>query len=150
MQSKIVDVDNLKERFRHLYDLANNSDSGRLVPIVEEMKQIGFTLGLCYKRRLLPSKVCPHRHNRDGAIIDGKDAMNIWNLVDQVGVSVDLWRDAQAFEEPDDRPNESAYIQLAKCEPTLTVFQTGQVEVASVACSHWTQALLAALVGKVR
>ena len=137
-----------KDRFDALYVQAQ-SESQRLVPIIEEMNELGKILNMHYQRKVPFKKVAPHRHNRDGQVISGAEAMKIWNDVDKVGVSSSLWLDATAFEELPSRPNEKRFLELCKCDPHLASYVEGEIEVASVACSHWNQALASAEGGKV-
>ena len=55
---------------------------------------------------------------------------------------MDLLKDATAFEEPLSRVSEKAYLQKCKNDPRLpSNVVPGQVEISSVACSHFAQAL---------
>ena len=148
MQSVPQTMEDLKQQFDDLYMEATTQEGSRLVPICDQLKVLGIELNMAYRRKLRLGKVCPHRDNRDGAMASGKESMNIWNDIDKVGVSADLYRDATAFEEPSDRPNETKWIQLTKNDEHLVEYRKGDVEVASVACSHWNQALYSAAAGK--
>jgi hypothetical protein len=93
--------------------IANTTDheGARIVSDYAEIVAMGLKNGLCYKRTLLPHQVGVHRKNRDGAMVSGREAAQIWDDVDRVGVAPDLFKDATAFEEPPDRDNEIKFIK---------------------------------------
>jgi len=127
----------------------NASEDSRIVADYAEIVDMGFKHGLLYKRKLTPDQGGVHRGNRDGAVVCGRAVAQIWDDVDRVGVSPDLFRDATSFEEPPNRENEIKFIKRCECDEFLVVPIPGDIQVSSVACSHWNQALRMALAGKV-
>ena len=74
-----------------LYRKTTTEYESRLVPVIDRMKILGKQLGMGYTRKLRFKAVIPHRRNRDGAMASSKEALNIWDDIDRVGVSVDLY-----------------------------------------------------------
>jgi hypothetical protein len=127
----------------------NESEDSRIVADYAEIVAMGFKHNLIYKRKLHPDQVGVHRRNRDGAMVCGRAAAQIWDDVDRVGVAPDLFRDATSFEEPPNKENEIKFIKRCECDEFLAVPIPGDIQVSSVACSHWNQALRMALAGMV-
>ena len=138
-----------KENFNNLYSFAMNEESARIVPIYKQLVDIGFKLNLIYKRRVLSTKVGAHRRNRDGAMVNGREALGLWDQVDLIGVDQDLFKDATAFEEPAHRPNEIEFLKLCKADDCFRNYTEGEIEISATACTHWNQALAAADAGLV-
>ena len=138
-----------KDDFRALYNQALNEESARIVPIYAEMLELGTKYHMGYTRNLKPSQVGVHRKNRDGTMVNGREALAIWDDIDRTGVSPDLYKDATAFEEPPDRVNEKMFIRICRNDSNLRNYRPGEIEVSSVACSHWNQALASAEAGLV-
>ena len=124
-----------------LVDLAVSGDDTRIVPLYAEIVELGFKHGLLYKRKCKTKNVGVHRKNRDGAMVCGKESMNIWDEVDRIGVCPDLFKDATAFEEPPDRVNEKAFLIRCAADKHLRKYKPGDIQISSIACSHWNQAL---------
>ena len=80
----------------------------------------------------------------------GQEAMNIWDDVDRVGVCTDLFKDATAFEDPASRINETEFLRRCATDKYLCDYKAGDIQVSSVACTHWNQALGAAEVAMAR
>ena len=99
MVAKISMAD-AKAEFDALYKQATTEDESRLVLVIDRLKVLGKQLGMGYTRKLPFKAVIPHRRNRDGAMASSKEALNIWDDIDRVGVSLDLYKDAKCFEEP--------------------------------------------------
>ena len=134
----------LKPDFDALYASALKQEGARIVPIYKQILECGFKYNMVYKRRVLPKKVGVHRRNRDGAMVNGSEALRLWDQVDVIGVDPDLFKDATAFEEPSHRPNEIEFLKLCQTDDCLRKYTAGEVEVSAVACTHWNQALAAA------
>jgi hypothetical protein len=128
---------------------ATGSEESRIVADYAEIVDMGFAHNLLYKRKLRPDHVGVHRKNREGAMVSGSAAAQIWDDVDRVGVAPDLFRDATSFEEPPNKENEIKFIKRCECDDFLVVPIPGDIQVSSVACSHWNQALRMALAGMV-
>jgi hypothetical protein len=135
----------MKLEFRKLYKRALEEEESRIVPLWAEMVKLGLGLNMVYKRKALPTKVGVHRRNRDGAIVSGRESMGIWDDIDKIGVSPDLYKDATAFEEPSSRINEIEFLKLCKSDESLRNYSSGEIEISAVACSHWNQALAGAM-----
>ena len=126
-----------------------NNEGARIVSDYAEIVEMGLKCGLLYKRPLPPDQVGVHRKNRDGAMVSGREANKIWDDVDRVGVSPDLFKDATSFEEPPNRENEIQFLKRCECDDFLPVPNPGDIQTSSVACSHWNQALRQAEAGMV-
>ena len=126
-----------------------DKEESRIVSDYAEIVAMGFKHNLIYKRNLRPNQVGVHRKNRDGAMVSGREAAQIWDDVDRVGVAPDLFRDATAFEEPPNKENEIKFIKRCECDDFLPIPNPGDIQVSSVACSHWNQALRMAQAGMV-
>jgi hypothetical protein len=72
--------------------------------------------------------------------------MQIWDNIELVGVEPDLFKDATCFEEDDARLNEIKFMKLTAQDDLLAPCK-GKLEASSVACSHFNQALYAAVCG---
>jgi hypothetical protein len=138
-----------KENFENLYNFAMNEESARIVPIYKQLVDIGLQLNMVYKRRVPAKKVGAHRRNRDGAMVNGREALNLWDQVDLIGVDADLFKDATAFEEPSHKPNEIEFLKLCAADDCLRNYEPGEIEISAVACTHWNQAIAAADAGVV-
>lgn len=138
-----------KQDFRDLYNKALKEADSRIVPIWAELLKLGFKYNMVYKRKVIPRKSGVHKKNRDGAMVCGRESMAIWDDIDRVGVSPDLYKDATAFEEPAARTNEIEFLKLCKSDECLRNYAPGEIEISAVACSHWNQALAAAQEGLV-
>ena len=124
-------------------------EDARIVPLYAEIVAEARKANLLYSRRIVSSHVGVHRKNREGAMISGLQAMKLWDEIDRVGVCPDLFSDATAFEEPRSRINEAAFLERCKGDSNLRKYNPGDIEVSSVACSHWNQAIGAAEAGLV-
>jgi hypothetical protein len=122
---------------------ADTNQDAAIVSIYQKIKELGLKVGLVEHRRIGIDKVRVHRHNRDGVMVSGREAMIILGDVNRIGVSMDLLKDATAFEEPRTRINENAFIAKTQLDKYLATYVAGQVHVSSVACSHFNQALMA-------
>jgi hypothetical protein len=131
--------------------IANTTDheGARIVSDYAEIVAMGLKCGLLYKRTLLPNQVGVHRKNRDRAMVSGRESAQIWDDVDRVGVAPDLFKDATSFEEPPNRENEIKFIKRCEVDEFLPIPNPGNIQVSSVACSHWNQALRQAQAGMV-
>ena len=130
-----------------LIDKALTEEGTRIVQLYSDIKTIGMKCGLLYKRKVKSCFVGVHRHNRDGAMVSGREAMSIWDDIDRIGVAPELYQDATAFEEPYDKQNEKAFLTRCAADPHLRAYAQGEVQISSVACSHWNQAIAAAEAG---
>ena len=148
MVAKISMAD-AKAEFDALYKQATTEDESRLVLVIDCLKIWGKQLGMGYTRKLPFKAVIPHRRNRDGAMALSKEALNIWDDIDRVGVSVDLYKGATCFEEPQSRDNETKFLELCAMDPMLPDYKKGEIECASVACTHWNISLASAEEQKV-
>jgi hypothetical protein len=99
----------------------NASEDSRIVADYAEIVDMGFKHGLLYKRKLTPDQGGVHRGNRDGAVVCGRAVAQIWDDVDRVGVSPDLFKDATSFEEPPNKENEIKFIKRCECDEFLVV-----------------------------
>ena len=131
--------------------IANTTDEegARIVSDYAEIVAMGFKYGLLYKRNVPPNQVGVHRNNRDGAMVSGRESAQIWDDVDRVGVAPDLFKDATSFEEPPNRENEIKFIKRCEVDEFLPIPNPGDIQVSSVACSHFNQALRQAKAGMV-
>ena len=93
------------------------------------------------------SQVGVHWKNRDQAMCSGREALAIWDQVELTGVSPDLYRDATCIEEQG--ASEEKFIQLCANDEHLRKYTSGEIEASAIACSHWNQALAAAVAGLV-
>ena len=69
--------------------------------------------------------------------------MNVLDTVDAVGYDPSCHSDATAFEEGPQRLNEKQCVPLSESDESLKTFKYGDIEAASVACTHFTQAIAA-------
>jgi hypothetical protein len=119
-----LDVYKLLLKYPDLVEkIANTMDEedSRIVSDYAEIVAMGFKYNLLYKRTLRPNEVGVHRKNRDGAMVSGREANKIWDDVDRVGVSPDLFKDATSFEEPPNKENEIKFIKRCECDEFLVV-----------------------------
>ena len=142
--------DSKYSEIKALIEKVTGCEASRIVPIYEEIRELGFKHGLVYKRTIAFGQVGAHRKNREGAMVSGQEAMNIWDDVDRVGVCTDLFKDATAFEEPASRINETEFLRRCATDKYLRDYKAGDIQVSSVACTHWNQALGAAEVAMAR
>ena len=126
-----------------------NNEGARIVSDYAEIVAMGLKCGLLYKRPLLPDQVGVHRKNRDGAMVCGRESSQICDELDRVGVAPDLFKDATSFEEPPNRENEIMFIKRCEGDEFLPIPNPGDIQVSSVACSHFNQALRQAKAGMV-
>jgi hypothetical protein len=136
-------------RFQELYNVACNDEESLIVPIYAEMVAIAKDINLGYFRMMKCTQVGVHWKNRDQAVCSGREALTLWDEVDKVGVAPDLWRDATAIEEHGDRMSETKFFQICDNDPHLRKFEFGEIEASAIACSHWNQAVAAALANVV-
>jgi len=125
-----------------IYEIESRSDAP-IVSLYDQIKDKGLELGLLEYRVTPIERVGVHRHNRDGVMVSGKEAMLILTDVIRVGVSMDLLKDATAFAEPQSRVNVNAFIAKTDADKLLARYNADQILVSSVACSHFNQALAA-------
>jgi hypothetical protein len=147
-----LDVPKLLLKYQDLAEkIANviDEEDSRIVSDYAEIVAMGVKYNLLYKRTLRPNEVGVHRKNRDGAMVSGRETNKIWDDVDRVGVSPDLFKDATSFEEPPNRENEIQFLKRCECDDFLPVPNPGDIQTSSVACSHWNQALRQAEAGMV-
>jgi len=123
-------------------EIERNGDSA-IVSLYDQIKAKGLELGLLEYRVVPIERVGVHRHNRDGVMVSGKEAMLIMAQVVRFGVAVDLLKDATAFAEPASRVNVKAFIAKTDADKLLARYNADQIQVSSVACSHFNQALAA-------
>ena len=109
---------------------------------IDLQKAFGLQDKLLYNRKVALANTGVHIDNRDGTMVSSAEALKVLDGVCAVGVDMDLLKDATAFEEPLSRVSEKAYLQKCKNDPRLpSNVVPGQVEISSVACSHFAQAL---------
>ena len=138
-----------KARFQELYDKASKGEESHIVPLYSEMVQLGKALLMGYTRVMHSSQVGVHWKNRDQAMCSGREALAIWDQVELTGVSPDLYRDATSIEEHGERLSEQKFIPLTANDEYLREYTFGEIEASAIACSHWNQALAAAVAGLV-
>ena len=126
-----------------------NNEGARIVSEYAEIVRMGLECGLLCKQVLLANQVGVHRKNRDGAMVCGRESSQIWDELDRVGVAPDLYKDATSFEEPPNRENEIKFIKRCEVDEFLPIPNPGDIQVSSVACSHFNQALRQAKAGMV-
>ena len=126
---------------KRLVDEAKDQPSSRIVGLYDHIKAVGSRLNLRYVRRFFPEQIDVHRFNRETEIISGQHAMQIWNDIDSMGFCADLVKDATAFEEPPSRINEKEFIRKCEADDPLITPAPGTVEISTVACSHFSQAM---------
>ena len=134
----------LQAEIQKLIDQALSSQDARIVPIYAEIVELGLKCGLLYKRKAPSKTVGVHRGNREGEMVSGSAAHTIWDEVDRVGVCPDLFKDATSFEEPQSRINETKFLERCATDKLLREYKLGDIQLSSVACSHWNQAIGAA------
>ena len=136
-------------RIQQILAQVNEGVDDHIVSSFNQIRTLGIQDKLLYKRKVRISSVGVHRANRDGSMISGQESMKILDEVCSVGVDLDLLKDAMSFEEPPSRVNEKAFMQKCANDPRLpSCIEPGQIEVSSVACSHFNQALHSADEGK--
>ena len=112
--------------------------------VVEALK-----VGLAYERVWRIEHCIVHRKNRDGLICTGSRVHEILDKIDRTGVSLSQVRDATSMEGAEDRINEKYFILKVDGDPTLPRYIVGSGQTASLACSHFVQALKAIEEGMV-
>ena len=121
-----------------------DKEDNQIIRIYNDIKRFGAADKLVRFKQQIPFKsVGGHRHNRGGLICGGNDALTVLDTVDSVGYDPDVHRDATAFEEGPKRLNEKAFIELSEQDDKLSTYKLGDMEYASVACTHFNQALAA-------
>ena len=126
---------------KSLVDAARDQPLSRIVGLYDQIKALGSRLNLLYTRRFFPMEIGVHRFNRETEMISGQHSMQIWNDIDSMGFCADLVKDATAFEEPPSRINEKEFIQKCETDALLVTPAPGTIEVSTVACSHFSQAM---------
>ena len=120
-----------------------------IVSLYNVIKQLAIADKIIYQRRVPTGSIGVYRDNRDGTMVSGQEALKVLDDVCSVGIDLDLIKDATAFEEPASRVNEKAFLR--KCEndhrlPSEMV--EGCIEISSVSCTHFTQAMNMIIEGK--
>ena len=126
---------------------AMTEEASRIVAIYNEIVVMAKRDKLIYTRRVHSKCVGVHRKNREGSMVSGREAMRILDDIDKVGVTLDLLKDATAFEEPETRINESKFLVKCATDDFLANYDRGSIEVSSVSCSHFNQAMAAVIDG---
>ena len=121
--------------------------SAAILKIYNQIKKEAVADKLWYVRSFSPKQVGVHLMNRGKYMVSGPASHEIGDKVDGVGFDADMLRDATAFEEPENRANEAAFLKLVEMDEHLARFRKGDIEVSSVACSHYNQFLAAAIDG---
>ena len=70
----------------------------RSCSLYAEFKELAKDDNLWMEREIDIRKIIPHIDNREGAMGNGGEAMQVWNYIDNSGVIPELWDDATAFE----------------------------------------------------
>ena len=126
---------------------AESQADTRCVETYNDIKKIGKEDGLVVRKFIPWFRMAVHRHNREGLIVNGDDASEIWNMIDDLGLDPDLYADATAFEESEERLNIDAFMNVVSNDTMLPRYNANQLEAASVANSHWNNAIGQALSG---
>ena len=124
-----------------LVNKASKEEDTHIVQIYAEIENLGFKHNLPYKRKLESKQVGVHRKNRDGAMVSGREAMCI----------LDRWiasgspQICSRMRQHSRTPLTKLMKRLSSCDaPPMSVFEIyklGDVQVSSVARSHWNQAI---------
>ena len=77
----------------------------------------------------------------------GHDSLTVLDNVDCVGYDPDMVTDATCFEDGPDRESEKAFLELSKSDEFLADFKVGDLDFASVACTHFNQSMCAVEAG---
>jgi len=120
---------------------AQESDDSAILAIYLKIKKLGNADKLIYKRFAKPKNVSPHRSNRGGLMASGIDSITVLEVVDAVGFDPSMLHDATAFEEPPTRDNEMKWLEICASDELLADFKPGDIEIASVACTHFNQSI---------
>ena len=131
----------LVTQFDELYKKACQSSEDGSAQIYADLRAIGEKLGYGYTRIVEPWKIVPHRYNRDKQQIVAAEFERILGDVERSGIIPEFWLDNTAFEEPGSRLNERKYIEKTLQDARLPKIEPGAAEIASTACSHFTQAV---------
>ena len=124
-----------------------DKEGTQILRIYNDIKRIAGEDKLWYMRQMPVKSVGAHRKNRGGLMCGGKDCIGVLETVDAVGYDPDVHRDATAFEEGPQRLNEAAFVKLTEQDDLLRTYEYGEMEAASVACTHFNQSLAAADAG---
>ena len=123
-------------------------DDVAIVSVYNAIKAEGVKDKVLYQRPVPILNVGVHRRNREGSMVSGTQALQLLDEIALVGVDMDLVKDATSFEEPADRRNEKLFVQKCKVDELLARYIDGQIEVSSVGCTHFNQALASVMEGK--
>ncbi len=118
-----------------------------ILKIYNQIKNEAAADKLWYVRNFTPKQVGVHLMHRSKYMVSGAACHEVGDKVDGVGFDADMLRDATAFEEPDNRANETAFLKLVEMDEHLARFVKGDIEVSSAACSHYNQFIAAVLDG---
>ena len=129
----------LVTQFDELYKKAHQSSEEGSAQLYADLRAIGEKLGYGYTRIVEPWKIVPHRDNRDKQQIVAAEFERILGDIERSGIIPEFWLDNTAFEEPGSRLNERKYIEKTLQDARLPKIEPGTAEIASTACSHFTQ-----------
>ena len=121
-----------------------DNDGTQILRIYNDIKNEGKKDNLWYTRKIPVSKMGAHRDNRGGLMVGGQDALSVLDTIDAVGYDSSCHADATAFEEGPQRLNEKKFVPLTESDDMLKTYKLGDIDAASVACTHFTQAISAA------
>jgi len=107
--------------------------------LAEEVIELGKADGLWYRLQIHPKRVGVHRHNRGGWMCCGVDALDTGVGIDSIGFSWKACEDAQCFEDSPEHINEQAFLYIVEQDEMLADYKPGDIDYASVACSHSNQ-----------
>ena len=119
-------------------------DQNKLVAIIDSVTAALVEDKLAYRLKLPPHFVGVHPCNRDGAGLNEQECHALGHDIVSMGWSFAACQDATAIEDDEHATIEKYTQELCNGSARLATFQTGQVKVGSLSCSH-TNAFLAAV-----
>ena len=134
-------------KLQAILDNALKGDDNRQCSAYSEFKDLAKEEDLWMYRDLDCRQIIPHFKNREGIMATSREAMDVWNSIDNSGVVPELWDDATAFELGPKGTDKSykMWCEKVRNDPAFPDYLADRAYVAgSVACTHFVIALLAA------
>ena len=131
-------------KLQAIMDNALKGDDNRLCSAYSEFKDLAKEEDLWMHREIDCRQIIPHHKNREGAMATSREAMDVWNSIDNSGVVPELWDDATAFELGPKGTDKSyqKWCEKIRHDPEFPDYPVDRTYVAgTVACTHLVIAL---------
>jgi len=125
-----------------LIEKAETDDASRELATYNQIVKLGIQDGIVALDRFYEwYRVAVSRFNRHGLIATGCEAADIFESIDGLGFDPSLIKDATAFEEGPHKPNIEAFMEKVAADQMLPRYDAKNLEISSVACSHFNIAI---------